>query len=66
MVTDNKSPWHSYPKEKPQSDGKYLCIISRYAGYFMAIRVFRNNDFIFTSKTTVEYWMEIPKTPIPL
>lgn len=59
--------WHKWPDEMPSHNGRYLVILSdRFDNKKLAIRVFRDKDWIFTVKTDIEYWMEIPQTPIKL
>ena len=59
--------WHGWPDEMPPRNGHYLVIMSdRCGNRKLAIRVFRDKDWIFTVKTDIDYWMEIPQMPIPL
>lgn len=68
MTEVSNSPWHSWPDDKPPCDGRYLVVMQdrNTDTRKFAIRVFRDNDWIFSVKTEIDYWMEIPKPPIPL
>lgn len=62
------SQWHAWPNECPSKDGKYLVALTdkRTFKRIFCVRTFRGKNWIFSCKTDIEYWMEIPKTPIEI
>lgn len=57
--------WHAWPNERPPHDGKYLVALSYRHGNItkICVRSFRDGDWIFSCKTEIDYWMEIPQLP---
>lgn len=57
--------WHAWPNERPPHNGKYLVVLSyRHSNITkICVRSFRDGDWIFSCKTEIDYWMEIPQLP---
>lgn len=57
--------WHAWPNERPPHNGKYLVVLSyRHSNITkICVRSFRDGDWIFSCKTEIDYWMELPQLP---